>query len=347
MPRLLPRNPPLRAPTPGDRQSAPADHPLDRACPACRSPLRDGDCRGCGRAFPIVAGLPDFRLQSDRYLELGAERAKAERLAALAATTDVHGLARHYYDMTRDVGPERRSRYLAHIHHAERRGAALAARLPLQGRVLEVGCGTGGLLVAAARRGIAIEGADIAARWLVLARRRLDDQGIAVPLVAAGADRLPWRDQCFDAVVADSVLEHLDDPAAALREWARVVRPGGRLLIWSPNRFTLTSDPHTGLWGVGWLPWRLADGYVRWRGRGAWTVRPCSADGARRLAASSGWRSIRVGSVAVPEDWARTGRERSLIRLSSTIGEWPPGRIILRWFGPLWQLEAIAPGSER
>src|SRR5205814_1661423 len=112
-----------------------------------------------------------------------------------------------YYAMTDDPD-DRRERFLAHIVGAEARGEALAARLPKVGRILEVGCGTGGLLVAAASQGIAITGVDIAARWLVAARRRLTDHGLAVPLLAASAERLPWPDGHFVAVVADSVLEH-------------------------------------------------------------------------------------------------------------------------------------------
>src|SRR6185312_15953022 len=111
--------------------------------------------------------------------------------------------------------------YLGHILGAEARGSALAALLPRSGKILEVGCGTGGLLAAAARIGLDIEGTDIALRWLVVARRRLDDRGVSVPLVAASADRLPYADASFDAVVADSVLEHLDDPREAVNEWAR------------------------------------------------------------------------------------------------------------------------------
>ena len=49
--------------------------------------------------------------------------------------------------MTDDVVDDRRERFLRHIAGAEARGEALAACLPAQGRILEVGCGTGGLLV--------------------------------------------------------------------------------------------------------------------------------------------------------------------------------------------------------
>ncbi len=241
----------------------------DLACPACGQRLTavvgsDLACDACDRAFPSVAGLPDLRLRSDRYLRLDAERAKAERLDAVArrARADAAHVASAYYSLTDDVVDQRRERFLRHIHGAVARGEALVDRLPANGLTLEIGCGTGGFLVAAARSGRAVVGVDVAARWLVVARRRLADHGLDVPLIAAEAESLPWPDATFDTIVADSVLEHLDNPAAALAECRRVVKPGGTLLIWSPNRFMTTVDPHLGLWGVGWLPRRWVPPYL-------------------------------------------------------------------------------------
>jgi 2-polyprenyl-3-methyl-5-hydroxy-6-metoxy-1,4-benzoquinol methylase len=321
------------------------------ACPSCRGELvarADGaECLRCGRSYPTVAGLLDLRLASDRYLDLVAERAKAERLHALEATTDLMGLAGAYYAMTDDVVDRRRGRFLRHIAGAEARGEALAAHLPRGGRILEVGCGTGGLLVAAARAGLTIEGVDIASRWLVVARRRLADRGLSAPLLAASAERLPWADGRFDAVVADSVLEHLDDPSGALREWARVLRPGGRLVVWSPNRFSLATDPHVGLWGVGWLPRSWVPGYLRLRGRSAWPPRTLSAGEARRLAASAGLREVEVEAPEIPDPWARTRpqAERLSIRAYSAARAVGPTRRLLRAVGPLWALSATRRGA--
>jgi SAM-dependent methyltransferase len=316
-------------------------------CPACRGTLTGVGgslaCKTCARSYPVVAELLDLRLVSDRYLDLDAERAKAERLRVLAGTTDLMGLAAAYYALTEDED-RRGPRFLQHIAGAAARGEALAARVPRDGRVLEVGCGTGGLLVAAARAGIAITGVDIAARWLVAARRRLADEGLSVPLLAAVAEQLPWPDGEFDTVVADSVLEHLNEPAAALREWLRVLRPGGRLIVWSPNRYMLTTDPHLGLWGLGWLPRRWLPAYLQLRGRRAWPPRTLSAAAAARLVAAAGFGGVTVDAPAIPGGWARTRpwREQSAIWAYNAARRLPGTHRLLRSVGPLWELQALA-----
>jgi SAM-dependent methyltransferase len=315
-------------------------------CPACRTSLNEGSCDCCGRNFPIVAGLPDLRVSSDRFLDLAGERAKAERLARLAPDLDLKGLAEAYYTMTPDVEPRRRGFYLRHILEAEFRGSALATMLPRRGKILEIGCGTGGLLAAATRMGLEIEGVDIALRWLVVARRRLDDLGLSCPLLAASAERLPYADASFNAVVADSVLEHLDDPRQALDEWARVLRPGGTLLVWSPNRYAMTVDPHVRLWGLGWLPRAWMPAYVRWRRGGAWPP-PCLSGGeVRRMAWEAGFDAIELEPPGIPENWARSrsAAQQRLITAYSLARRLRASRTMLRALGPLWQLRATRRG---
>ncbi len=327
-----------------------ADRELDSlVCPSCRSSLvtrnSGRSCFGCDREFPEVAGILDARVASDRYMSLDAERAKAERLASLESSTDAMGLASAYYAMTDDVVDHRRARFLRHIAGAEARGEAIVRRLPREGRILELGCGTGGLLVAAARSGRSIIGVDIAARWLVVARRRLADHHLNVPLLAACAERLPWPDASFSAVVADSLLEHLDDPSEVLRECLRVLKPEGRLIVWSPNRLTLTVDPHVGLWGVGWLPRPWLERYLKLRGRTEWPPRTLSAVEARRLVRKAGLRRVAIDVPPVSRAWARTRRrsERLAIRMYAMARRLPVARSALRVFGPLWELQAQAP----
>ena len=318
---------------------------LGMCCPGCRTPLDTMECHGCGCSFPDVAGIPDLRLMSDRYLSIDAERAKAERLARIAAETDLAGVARAYYDITDDVDPARCRKFLAHIMAAEARGEAVADALQnCDGPMLELGCGTGGLLVAAARRGWGITGVDIASRWLVVARRRLEDCGVEVQLLAASAETLPWPDGQFATIVADSLIEHLDDPLAALKEWRRLLRPGGRLVLWSPNRLSLAGDPHVRLWGIGFLPRSWADHYSRLRRGGAWVPRTLTASGVARLACEAGFRDVRTSIPCVSDTWVGSvrGMRGRLLKIYQKAQDYSIIKSFLKTLGPLWTLEARA-----
>jgi SAM-dependent methyltransferase/peptidoglycan/xylan/chitin deacetylase (PgdA/CDA1 family) len=303
--------------------------------------LLDRDASPFREVLPRIAGIADLRCTGDRYLNLHEERAKAQRLAEIAQRTDLETLASAYYAMTPDVGARDRSRFLTHIHGAEARGEALVSLVLPSGPVLEIGSGTGGLLVAAARKKLEIVGSDIALRWLVLARRRLCDRGLDVPLVATDGVRLPWEGGTFATVVADSVVEHLEDPLPALIEWRRVTRPGGRLLLWSPNRYSLAPDPHVGLWGLGLLPPQWVPGYISARGRGRWSLQLRGAIEIARLATAAGWDQVRVEAPALPRALGPTPHVRVGLRAYETCRRHRYGRAVLRQIGPLWQLTAV------
>jgi demethylmenaquinone methyltransferase/2-methoxy-6-polyprenyl-1,4-benzoquinol methylase len=92
-------------------------------------------------------------------------------------------------------------------------------------RVLDVATGTGAVARALrARKGCAVVGLDQSPEMLAEARRRV---GAEVELVAGEADRLPFPDGEFDGLTFTYLLRYVEDPAATLRELARVVRPGG------------------------------------------------------------------------------------------------------------------------
>ena len=114
-------------------------------------------------------------------------------------------------------------------------------------RVLDVGCGDGRHIAEAARRGTFAVGLDYDRAELAKARGRIGGQ--RVDLVVGDATRLPFRDSAFDAVICTETLEHLPDDAGALREMARLVVPGGRLLGAVPSHFTEL------------VYWRLSRGY--------------------------------------------------------------------------------------
>jgi demethylmenaquinone methyltransferase/2-methoxy-6-polyprenyl-1,4-benzoquinol methylase len=101
-------------------------------------------------------------------------------------------------------------------------------------RVLDIAAGTGDLTRAFARRvgarGLVLH-TDINEAMLRQGRDRLLDEGVLVPSVLADAQRLPLPDACMDVVSVAFGLRNMTDKVAALAEMARVLKPGGRLLV--------------------------------------------------------------------------------------------------------------------
>ena len=110
-----------------------------------------------------------------------------------------------------------------------------AAAVGADTRVLDVASGPGYVAAGAAERGASVIGTDVAEGMLTLARRLHPD----IDFRAGNAEALPFGDESFDAVVANFVLLHLGRPEQAVAEFARVLRPGGRvaLTVWDvPER---------------------------------------------------------------------------------------------------------------
>ena len=108
--------------------------------------------------------------------------------------------------------------------------------IPPGGTALDVGSGPGNVTASLARAagpgGLAL-GVDISEPMLARAVRA--EAGPQVGFIRADAQRLPLRDNTVDAVTSLAVLQLIPDPAAALAEMARVLRPGGRLAIMVPT----------------------------------------------------------------------------------------------------------------
>lgn len=278
-------------------------------CPVCRSDLQvrgDGAwrCTSCSRTFPEVAGIPDLRVRSDRYLSLDADRRKSERLAEHSGEGFAAVVAA-YWAMTPDVPAALAARYAARAADGVRRGASLLAELggpPIRdATLLDVGCGTGGTLVAAAEAGAHATGVDIALRWLVAARELIAEHAVSARLVAADGAVLPFRSASFDRVVCLETVEHAEDQRGVVQSALLATAIGGQADVVVANRFSLATEPVAGLWGVGFLPRRFQAGYVkRRRGTRYQYFRALSAS---ELAAVVGPRSdveLRHGPLPAP-----------------------------------------------
>jgi SAM-dependent methyltransferase len=116
---------------------------------------------------------------------------------------------------------------------------------PGQLRVLEVGCGTGGISLYLASQGFKVTAVDreqYEPEALRAARDFSRQQGIGIDVYLADAGALPFGEGAFDAVLCGNVVEHLDDPEAALAEIHRVLVPGGVAFV----DFPLFRSPYGG-----------------------------------------------------------------------------------------------------
>jgi ubiquinone/menaquinone biosynthesis C-methylase UbiE len=119
----------------------------------------------------------------------------------------------------------------------KRIAADVAAVAPDGAQVLEVGCGPGRLSIRLARQhGLEVTGLDLDPAMIARARVNADRPGNSdqprPSFVVGDVAALAFPDRSFDLVVSTLSMHHWADPAAGLTEIGRVLRPGGRALIW-------------------------------------------------------------------------------------------------------------------
>jgi methionine biosynthesis protein MetW len=111
---------------------------------------------------------------------------------------------------------------------------------------LDVGCGTGKLCMNAANRFANVQGCDISETALSAARQK----GITCLKIDLNQEPLPYDSSSFDAITALDVIEHLLDPQTFLDDIFRILKPGGQLILSTPNFrkmkniWTLTTKGH-------------------------------------------------------------------------------------------------------
>jgi len=110
----------------------------------------------------------------------------------------------------------------------------IATEAPANAAVLDVGCGPAEILVRLARLSptLRLTGVDVDGPMIERARRKAARAGVAPTFVVADAAALPFEDGSFDLVVSSFAVHHWPDPHAGLAEVMRVLKPGGKAIIW-------------------------------------------------------------------------------------------------------------------
>jgi glycosyltransferase involved in cell wall biosynthesis/SAM-dependent methyltransferase len=227
-------------------------------------------CEACG------APLASSRLVYDGHRYHRCPRCGARRVAILPSGTEV----RREYEVRyprrfppAELDPGRRHVLAAVLE----RTRALAP----PGRLLDVGCAGGHFMAAACAAGWRPFGSDLSHAACAAAAR-----AAAGPVVQADAEALPFGEATLDAVTLVNVLDHTTRPRAVVREAARVLRPGGLLVLRVPN-------------GAFHAPWAGVLGrlgpFVRWRRWDAYPILHVFAFGPaalRRLVEGSGFEVV-------------------------------------------------------
>jgi len=122
--------------------------------------------------------------------------------------------------------------FLAFLASEQKTGASPSAR-PL--KILDVGTGTALIPIELCGRGIAalVTGVDLASHMLQLGLRNIIRAGMQqqIKLDHVDAKQLPYADGAFDALISNSIIHHIPQPADAFKEMMRVTRPGGLLFV--------------------------------------------------------------------------------------------------------------------
>jgi ubiquinone biosynthesis O-methyltransferase len=171
-------------------------------------------------------------------------------------------------------------------------------------KVLDIGCGDGELALVLAERGATVTGIDASPAMIDTARRRAIQHNADVTFEVAAAEHLPFPGERFDIATAITILCFVEDAAPLFREIARVLRPGGRLVIGELGK---------------WSTWAAARRIRAWLGSPLWRRGHFrTASELRDLAQNAG---LNIQAVRGAIFYPRLGAAARLLRpLDPTLG---------------------------
>ncbi|MFH1638497.1 MAG: class I SAM-dependent methyltransferase [Candidatus Woesearchaeota archaeon] len=128
-----------------------------------------------------------------------------------------------YFDLQAEMGI---TKHLGGLESTEK--LVKLCRINKDSYVLDMGCGVGATSCYLAKKhGCSVVGVDISKRMIDRAKERAKEQGLEIEFVRADAQKLPFENNSFDAVISESVTAFPNNKAKALKEYRRVTRKGG------------------------------------------------------------------------------------------------------------------------
>ena len=230
--------------------------------------------------YPVLFGIPDFRVFDPPYMSREEELRIAGRLYEAANKMDYSQMVEYFENIL--LGHRSQEAITTGVTHRlklrERSPNRLKQllekgnNLAPNGKVLDLGCGSGEAVGALIKLGgQSVIGMDISLTELILARKLLEERGIIACLVAACAEAMPFCSTYFDFVYSPDVIEHVSDQTQYLEEINRILQQNGTVLLNSPNRYSLVCpEPHVGIWFLTFLPRSWVDPVCRVLGKGSY-----------------------------------------------------------------------------
>jgi len=138
---------------------------------------------------------------------------------------------------------------MKHVNGAITKDTKLLGRkeiiLPhLKGKILDIGCGEGELLIKATLLGHDITGLDRSAKELTIAHETAKLSGVEIKTNGGDIENMEYGAETFDVVIMGEIIEHVFDPVADIEKVLEIVKPGGKLIITTPSGFAHYDSDH-------------------------------------------------------------------------------------------------------
>lgn len=251
--------------------------------PCCKAVIKKEQgkyyqCVKCGNMYPIIFDIPDLRLMEAPYETKSEELEIVESMTSIFDQGTLERIVEARFQHL-DLSHPRTQLAIKARKNASNRARQIRsgllktlnqANIPrdyLKNSMLALDIGTGvGVGAFAVAKWCHVIGLDISLPDLVIAKKFLREEGISnVTLVCADSEHLPLPDQQMDLVISRDVIEHVQDQRAYLHQALRVLKSSGYFIFNNCNRYSLKPEPHTGIYGVGFIPRRWQKNYVHWR----------------------------------------------------------------------------------